>query len=57
MLTDLERTADHCSNIAGCIADAAHDNLNLHQSLREVRDSSEDFQANFQAYSRKYTLP
>ena len=57
MLTDLERTADHCSNIAGCVIDAARDNLNLHQSLREFRDGSEEFQERYRDYTRKYTLP
>ena len=56
LLTNLERTADHCSNIAGCVIDAAHDNLNLHQSLREVRDGSEEFQERYRAYTRKYAL-
>lgn len=56
LLTNLERTADHCSNIAGCIIDAAHDNLNLHQSLRELRDNSEDFQERYREYTRKYAL-
>ena len=37
LLTDLERTADHCSNIAACVTDASHDTLNLHQSLRQTR--------------------
>lgn len=31
LLTDLERTADHCSNIAGCVLDAANHGLNLHE--------------------------
>ncbi len=57
LLTDLERTADHCSNIAGCVMDAAHDNLNLHQSLREIRDGSEDFQERYREYTRRYALP
>lgn len=57
LLTDLERTADHCSNIAGCLMDAAHDNLNLHQSLREIRDGSEDFQERYREYTRRYALP
>lgn len=57
LLTGLERTADHCSNIAGCVIDAAHDNLNLHQSLREARDNSEEFQERFREYTRKYALP
>lgn len=56
LLTNLERTADHCSNIAGCIIDVAHDNLNLHQSLRDVRSGSEEFRERYQVYRRKYAL-
>ena len=56
LLTDLERTADHCSNIAGCVIDIAHDNMNLHQSLREFRNDSEDFRRRFRAYQQKYAL-
>ena len=56
LLTNLERTADHCSNIAGCVIDAAHDNMNLHQSLREARSDSEEFRQRYREYSRKYTL-
>ena len=57
VLTNLERTADHCSNIAGCVIDAAHDNLNLHQSLREVRSDNENFRQRYQEYTKKYALP
>ena len=57
VLTNLERTADHCSNIAGCVIDAAHDNLNLHQSLREIRSDSEDFRKQYHEYTQKYVLP
>lgn len=57
LLTNLERTADHCSNIAGCVLDAAHDNLNLHQSLREIGADNENFQERYRAYTRKYALP
>ena len=56
LLTDLERTADHCSNIAGCVIDTTHDTMNLHQSLREARSGSEGFQEQFREYQRKYTL-
>ncbi len=57
LLTDLERTADHCSNIAACVSDAAHDTLNLHQSLRQTRQNSEEFQKLYQEYTQKYALP
>ena len=56
LLTNLERTADHCSNIAGCMMDAACDRLNLHQSLREIRNNSEEFREQYQAYTRRYAL-
>lgn len=55
LLTNLERTADHCSNIAGCVADMAQRNLNLHESLRSIRNDSEDFQQMFRAYAEKYS--
>lgn len=54
LLTDLERTSDHCSNIAGCIIDIEQHNMNLHQSLRETRDDSEDFRRYFQTFTEKY---
>lgn len=56
LLTNLERTADHCSNIAGCVADMAQHNLNLHESLRSIRNDSEDFQQRFRAYANKYSF-
>ena len=56
LLTNLERTADHCSNIAGCVADMARHNLNLHESLRSIRDDSEDFQRRFRTYAEKYSF-
>ena len=56
MLTNLERTSDHCSNIAACIIDVAHNNMNLHQSTREVKTDSEDFRKQFAAYAQKYRI-
>ena len=57
LLTDLERTADHCSNIAGCVIDMAHQRMNLHESLRSFRNDSEDFKKGFRTYAEKYRLP
>ena len=56
LLTDLERTSDHCSNIAGCVIDMAQRNMELHQSLREFRNDSERFRELYKAYTKKYTL-
>ena len=57
LLTGLERTSDHCSNIAGCVIDTAQHNLNLHESLRATRLESTDFIREFNRYARKYALP
>ena len=57
LITNLERTSDHCSNIAGCVIDAARHNLNLHETLRETRLDDPNFQPAFQAYAQKYALP
>ncbi len=56
LLTNLERTSDHCSNIAGCVIDMAQNNMNLHESLRAVRYGDEIFRRNFSKYEKKYSL-
>ena len=57
LLTDLERTSDHCSNIAGCIIDAAQHNLNLHETLRTAKAQDSVFASRFDRYAREYRLP
>lgn len=56
LLTDLERTADHCSNIAGCVLDAAKHGLNLHETLRAMRADDPDFRRAYGTYAEKYRL-
>ena len=56
LLTDLERTSDHCSNIAGCVMELAHRDLNLHESLRTLRNESPEYKKAFQAFANKYAL-
>ena len=56
LLTDLERTADHCSNIAGCVLDAANHGLNLHETLRAMRGDDPDFRRAYGTYAEKYRL-
>ena len=57
LLTDLERTSDHCSNIAGCVIDAAQHNLNLHETLHAIRRNDDSFQRHFRSYLEAYSLP
>ena len=55
ILTDIERVADHCSNIAACVIDTAHNNMNLHESVREIKQGA-DFEELYTYYSSKYAL-
>lgn len=57
LLTSLERAADHCSNIAICIVDAAKNNMNLHRSLSVMKKESPYYQKQYAYYSEKYALP
>ena len=57
LLTNIERTSDHCSNIAECMIDISHNNMNLHESLHRVHRESAEFKQQFEAYSAKYVLP
>ena len=54
ILTNLERTSDHCSNIAGCMMDVIDNNLNLHESLRAIKKDSALFKEKYEAYAAKY---
>lgn len=56
LLTGLERVGDHCSNIAGCVLDLHHRNMNTHETLRSVRESNADFNDQYNAYAQKYRL-
>lgn len=56
LLTDLERVADHCSNIAGCVLDAARNNVGLHEALREFRVDNQEFMDQYDRFARRYAL-
>lgn len=56
ILTNLERVADHCSNIAVCIIENRSNKLDMHEALREMRTDDENFREKFKAYGRKYRL-
>ncbi len=54
LLTDLERTSDHCSNVAGCVIDAGRHNPNLHETLRAAQIQDPDYAGRFRAYAQEY---
>ncbi len=54
ILTNLERTSDHCSNIAGGVIDGERHNLNIHENLREIKAFSTHFKDQYQLFEKKY---
>ena len=56
LLTALERVGDHCSNIAGCVVDMAHHDMNTHEALRSARVENESFGEQYKNYAAKYSL-
>ncbi len=56
LITNLERTADHCSNIAACVIDASENNMNVHQSIRDMKTNNVDFGSKFSYYAEKYAI-
>ncbi len=56
LITNLERTADHCSNIAVCVLDAVENNMNLHESLRARKEGNPYFDEKFKEYANKYSV-
>ena len=56
LITNLERVADHCSNIASCIIEMSHSRMDLHGYQDSVTASSREFVNRYHEYSEKYTL-
>ncbi len=56
LLTNLERVADHCSNISGCVLDTVGHTMNIHQNQRLLRNSGEDFGQELQELRGKYKI-
>lgn len=54
ILTNLERTSDHCSNIAGCVIDTHRHNMNLHESLRKMKEDNPEYKARYEELAVKY---
>ena len=56
LLTNLERVSDHCSNIAGCVTDISLGNLNLHESVKDIKNDKEKYREHLEQYSKVYSL-
>ncbi len=57
LLTNFERVADHCSNIAGCIIEISEfAALDMHKYLQDVKHGSEGFEEKYKEYKKKYSI-
>ncbi|MGM9684403.1 MAG: Na/Pi cotransporter family protein [Eubacteriales bacterium] len=57
LLTNFERVADHCSNIAGCIIEISkYKTLEVHSFLNDFKSKDAAFAENYDNYSAKYHL-
>ena len=57
LLVNLERVADHCSNIGGCIIEMETIGSGLHNHLRGLRDkSNQAFVKKYESYTKEYKL-
>lgn len=56
LITNFERVSDHCSNIAGCLIDFNHKDMNIHENLRAFKLGDTNFNEKFTEYSQKYSL-
>ncbi len=57
LLTNYERIADHCSNIAVCLIEIAHGSFETHEYLSHVKaDGENDFTERYDKYKKKYSI-
>lgn len=57
LLTNYERVADHCSNIAACILSIKNDSFETHDYLYHVKNDGEnEFFEKYDYYKHKYTI-
>ncbi len=54
LLTNMERVSDHCSNIAGCLLEMVHEDLDLHEYLHNVRHSGGEYDRLYAGFLRQY---
>ncbi len=54
LITNLERTSDHCSNVAVCVIDAHEHNMNAHQAISDMKKGNAYFDEKYAQYAEKY---
>ncbi len=57
ILTNLERVADHCSNIASCVTEMAHNEMDMHSYVRKVKkENLSHYNERYEEYKEKYSV-
>ncbi len=57
LLTNYERVADHCSNIAVCFIEIANDSFQAHEYLQQLKSGGEkEFSDMYESYEKKYEI-
>jgi len=57
LLTNFERVADHCSNIAVCVIEIANDSFDTHAYLNELKSADSGvFREQYDVYYHKYAI-
>ncbi|HBL40292.1 MAG TPA: Na/Pi cotransporter [Ruminococcaceae bacterium] len=56
LVTNIERISDHCSNIAVCVIETAHDRFDMHEYLNSIKNGSEVFNRNYESFREKYAI-
>lgn len=57
LLTNYERVADHCSNIAICLIEISTDTFEAHKYMKSIKNhNDESFDRLYESYKEKYSL-
>lgn len=58
LVTNLERVSDHCSNVAVCIIEIAHESFDMHDYIQKLKSSenAEGYNVAYANFSQKYDI-
>lgn len=57
IITNCERIADHCSNVAASLIELEHDSYDRHEYLNAIKtEDNEEFKKRYEEYKEKYAI-
>ena len=57
IITSYKRVADHCSNVAVCVAEVDADEYETHSYVEDLKHENEQYKKNYRSLREKYMLP